>query len=424
MDITLINNNGTIKNILSINELFNNKKCLINKIGKIADNKYLSLINIFDENASKFKAVMLFFDNQLNVLDFKYLADTTKNFSINSFIINSRNQIVSVGNKLKDNSYFIDSLYIGIYDLNGSLLKSITIQDSLYPTGQSIIELTHFGKYVINQEFNSYQLFIDTNFESAKMVQYMIYIPQCNISAISDRKFIQKVATLSPDPNNNMLDIWGCGFVVQDTTPSPLYFDTITPPAELYEFGEYGINSFDGFIFYLNPDTVYVIYNFSNQVLSNKVLYRIIKSSTKGQVFWSRTYTSDIDRRFSITATTSEIVLFGGYIDNITGNYSPIIIRLNKDGNVLNIEENFIFENSDILIYPNPSNDYLKIIFLNKTQFFSKLEIYNCFGKKMYSENIVNSNFIYINVSNFVKGNYLINFYGKNIFESKKIVVC
>ncbi|MFA9392768.1 MAG: T9SS type A sorting domain-containing protein [Prolixibacteraceae bacterium] len=72
-------------------------------------------------------------------------------------------------------------------------------------------------------------------------------------------------------------------------------------------------------------------------------------------------------------------------------------------------------------IFPNPVNDRLKIRFQNGTD-FQKVQLFNQMGQEVYSCEVVEGNQIEIDVSNFKKGVYVLQLFGKAARSTHKIV--
>lgn len=70
----------------------------------------------------------------------------------------------------------------------------------------------------------------------------------------------------------------------------------------------------------------------------------------------------------------------------------------------------------EILVYPNPANDFVKLIFESKIQ-NGRVEIQNIFGQKVYHQMILNSSNHQIDIKDLNEGIYIIS-----VFENGKII--
>lgn len=103
----------------------------------------------------------------------------------------------------------------------------------------------------------------------------------------------------------------------------------------------------------------------------------------------------------------------------LAGTYGKIY---RSQSRVLNIN-NFSY-NQEILIYPNPAKDFVKILNTDISDKINSIELYNYIGQKVYKENTTNQSEIKINLSNFKKGVYFvkINFKHTQVLVSKLIL--
>ncbi len=131
-----------------------------------------------------------------------------------------------------------------------------------------------------------------------------------------------------------------------------------------------------------------------------------------------------------ITSVFSDAVLPAGtysvnYItSNLSDGFYVMILKINSKYNGARLIKmnsvglnNNTMANTDVVIFPNPFNDYLNIISDNT----SNVEIYDLSGKLVLKEFIVNN---IINVSNLANGTYNLKVYTKDnlLIKNKKIV--
>jgi hypothetical protein len=87
------------------------------------------------------------------------------------------------------------------------------------------------------------------------------------------------------------------------------------------------------------------------------------------------------------------------------------------DKNVLSAED-FILEDNNLSIYPNPAKDR---IYISSNTAIDKILVYNIFGQMMYKSS-KKDNSIIVDISNFAKGIYLVKVFSKNEITTKKII--
>jgi hypothetical protein len=87
------------------------------------------------------------------------------------------------------------------------------------------------------------------------------------------------------------------------------------------------------------------------------------------------------------------------------------------DKNVLSAED-YLLEEQNLTIYPNPAKDKIKIL---SNSSIDKVLVYNIFGKLVYKSS-KNANNLTVDISNFSKGIYLVKVFSDGFFKTKKIV--
>jgi hypothetical protein len=81
-----------------------------------------------------------------------------------------------------------------------------------------------------------------------------------------------------------------------------------------------------------------------------------------------------------------------------------------------------IAQNAQMLIYPNPSSDFITISLKNVENTHASIKIYNTNGSLVYT-NTLNSNNQQINVSSFKAGIYFVELLSDNKTERQKIII-
>ena len=79
-------------------------------------------------------------------------------------------------------------------------------------------------------------------------------------------------------------------------------------------------------------------------------------------------------------------------------------------------------ENKELLIYPNPANDFLNIIIPDCDDCIGKFIIFDISGKEVYSENL-NQNSNQISLSEMNSGIYIVKVITNNEIIVKKILI-
>lgn len=98
-------------------------------------------------------------------------------------------------------------------------------------------------------------------------------------------------------------------------------------------------------------------------------------------------------------------------------------VTLNWVANTLGIGDNTL-ANNNILVYPNPSNGVFNINFNNNL--VNKLEVIDVLGRSVYQENLNSGAYTSsksLDLSNNVKGIYILRFYSDSGTSSRKIII-
>lgn len=83
-----------------------------------------------------------------------------------------------------------------------------------------------------------------------------------------------------------------------------------------------------------------------------------------------------------------------------------------------------IFDNNDLLVYPNPVNEIVQVQLKNATDKIQKVTIYDIIGKSVKTVSGISSNQTNINVSNLSAGVYLLEITTENnLKQSKKLII-
>ena len=158
--------------------------------------------------------------------------------------------------------------------------------------------------------------------------------------------------------------------------------------------------------------------NFNVIVGNNSVELKWEKPDTEGVVHY------EIYRDTELIATTEDLSFTENDLENGTYYYNVRPIYENCYGAIegqevtytLNVDETNI---TDVMIYPNPTNDFVKLSTVNGQQ--STVRIYNAFGM-LVDEIEFDSEEMEINLSDYNSGIYFINIKSENGTIVKKIV--
>ena len=130
----------------------------------------------------------------------------------------------------------------------------------------------------------------------------------------------------------------------------------------------------------------------------------------KMQYNFRQVYNSILSDWFETSKTYVDSVLFGNF------EKLDLLISCNPDST--GEEESY---NTDVLIYPNPTNSNINIEILTDEK-FKTIEIYNELGRKIDKIKFNDSNKIWFSVSGYQNGNYYIKLKGKNNILTKRFI--
>lgn len=426
-----IGKDGSLIKTLYLSTYFPNAKATIQgKSIKLQNGKNLALCNMYYENDSLYRTGLLYFNDELEVTSIKMMGDSNQYNYSGAMMINSKNQIVVTGQIcFMYDTIHKDSLFVREYTLEGNLIKERNFHSLYVNSVQNILELTYYGTYIIHYQENMFNTYIDTNFATSRTIHNGC--SGCHESTpwtyqISDKKFIKALWIDTSIPFQSYYS--EVGFMIKDTTRSIDYaVDTIIT---MYQFGSINNEDWLGGLDFVAPDTVYLLYKFIDTTISNQDVYTLLKTTTTGNIIWSKNYACDVNRWLAVEATDNEILLYGRFWegDNHFGDgytSNPIIVRLDKEG-VVQSTTDINFQQADVLIYPNPTNSILNLRIENGERKFERLKILNMMGQCVYDSKVGKSNpdlKTTIDVSGFTKGTYFLQLIGDYYQTSKKFIV-
>jgi hypothetical protein len=77
---------------------------------------------------------------------------------------------------------------------------------------------------------------------------------------------------------------------------------------------------------------------------------------------------------------------------------------------------------ADVLMFPNPANDYVNITSENMNS-FDVVEIFDISGRLIKSARIMNTAILQVETSDLRNGQYIVKLTGKNIVSTQKLIV-
>ncbi|NVO04239.1 MAG: T9SS type A sorting domain-containing protein [Bacteroidetes bacterium] len=420
-----ISKSGVILKSINLDADFpGNSRIEIVKIEKYEQSKYVGVFNVYYDLIQKLESRLFFFNDYLDIINTIVISDTSMCKEMNSFTIDSKKQILVVGQEY-DNNFPKSKIYVGKFSNIGELIvENSFFNDSINHIPNNIVELTYYGKYMVECVMTDY-LVVDTNLQSSKYqcIAWSGGLACGQTYSISDRKFASGISLLPSDPFAP--DLRKAGIYLKDTSGIDLSVNPNVLP-EFYVFGDTNHNNQLIGWDYVAPDTAYLSYFFEDTLISPKNIFTLQKITTTGTSIWSKNYTSDVNRILRVKANDNSLLLMGHYyyVDEF-GNQTPypMIIPLDKNGNTTGIE-NAGFISTPIIIFPNPARNKVSIrCDYEKNQ---QIEIYNMVGQKVFQKKLLNNSFentITVDVSSFAKGTYIVKLTGEKNTNTEKFLV-
>jgi hypothetical protein len=146
---------------------------------------------------------------------------------------------------------------------------------------------------------------------------------------------------------------------------------------------------------------------FNNKDFSQKIINKdafILKSTITSVGNFASTY---IDENYKITQSSGQSGIIG------TKKTKSLIVQQGFISNTINFKidnsKKEVFEEKlDLILYPNPFIDYIKIDFSKKTLHDIQVQIFDINGRFVFSDNYQPTNNIVIPMKNFAVATYLV----------------
>ena len=182
------------------------------------------------------------------------------------------------------------------------------------------------------------------------------------------------------------------------------------------------VTQFRDFMSFINPDTLYYCAPAIHYDSTNRCIL-FVKMDKNGNVFWQKYfhiayYINDE----AISATyDGGCVIYAYYFDGSNFQSNVIVVKSDKNGNIATgINENINVSDKQILVYPNPANNYINFgtgLYKNPD-----IKIYNINGQ-LQTETVLKQGLNTIDISKFANGMYFYKIWDKGRFiEDGKFV--
>lgn len=391
---------GTITDSLHIEKLANYYIGIKNVI-KSENNEILLLCVALDENTLDIQLCLFRTDFNLNIQSYDFYGSPAKKEFTNDFCINSENNIVFIG--LESLEPGEGGHFLWEMDYEGSSLNYI-VDDTLSLLIPSILQIPLTGDYHIND--GGGVVIYNNDFE------YDTIIILDNINAFVDFPQRHKLIDESRYLKRGMYDVF-------NGVPPPIYpWDmAILVLNDSYQientflFGATDTLDYPNKVDFIDTSKIFLsgIKNYITLAPEDSWLSLYI-TNLKGDTIHSRYYGGYGLYKTSTGLATSD----GGYIIASSWwdfhNYAPpgpadwdiFIMKVDENGLLTSIPPDIPFEQTDIIVYPNPGKNLLKVESSLKNL---RIELFDIQGNLLLDKNFNSS--IQLSTGNLSGGNYI-----------------
>jgi hypothetical protein len=163
-------------------------------------------------------------------------------------------------------------------------------------------------------------------------------------------------------------------------------------------------------------DCTFKFLNTSNHSLNDNIKYLWDFGDGVTSSEFEPTHIFTDENIFSVSLSISTLNVFKDC------NSSSVIKQIKSLPCIPNYECTNIIQNTNLNLYPNPSNGIFKLSFDNCISYF-KISIYNTVGKVVYNSAIRNNNEAIIDMSNNAKGVYIMSISNNNSSINKRVII-
>ncbi|MBC8489480.1 MAG: T9SS type A sorting domain-containing protein [Bacteroidetes bacterium] len=312
----------------------------------------------YDTISNDFQVCMIWLDEDLNILKDTLYGLPGRNEFPQEIILNHYGNLVCHGLINPDISDSkTEDEYIQFFweiDLKGNELQFVTDTSD---SGMGGLISVSAGKYHIFK----YQQILQLNCDFSIDTVYDFVVD--NFTGFKNKQYINNQYIISgeyfqgqnpPNPNADM-DI---SFLIIDETANVLNLNIFGTIDTLDRYGDFDFN---------DPDTIFI--GGSKNYISgfNDTWFSIYKTNLNGEILFEKYYGGY--GKYGLTrvkATNDGGCIIAGnwwdfynYPDSIQ--HDVVIMKVDENGLINNLDEHIPFEVTDIIIYPNPGNDFIKI---------------------------------------------------------------
>ncbi|MEO5571506.1 MAG: T9SS type A sorting domain-containing protein [Bacteroidia bacterium] len=359
------------------------------KLIKVNDTTFVSIGTKKAQSASNELIWYLKFDNNLNILDEKLIGDTTYKHFANHVRKSLQNELLVSGNAAANNGLSGQIMFYRL-GLNGDSLQSFYMGDSLFQSGNDMLQLANSSGYLLFG--TGFKLPFTGNIDAVQInnlgaVDTIVTINTCQSN------YTEITAQWISDSSFAVSNIGGCylSFAFQlkcqivDLNYNVLH-DTIIGSIDTSEYT--GNRSMD----FIDSDKIFLgsTYNWNYSWFQPlQAWFRIIKFDNNMQPQWEKLISHNNDYLFLWcvrAAADGGVLLAGTKFNSATSSGQErdiFIVKLDSLGNfTTGINNPITTKVNEVIIYPNPLHD---IIHINSTMNFAAIEffLYDATGREV-----------------------------------------
>jgi len=350
-----LNANGEFVDSLTIDTISNYEILTGPKI-KIFEDQILIWGRALHKTSFDTQLCLLWIDFDLNIVNYCFLGQEDIHEIVSRHTINNNGNIVFVGtNKIEMGP---GHPFLWEVDIEGNEIVYKT-DTSFVTLAPSVIQIPATNNYHVNDAGGV--LVYDHNFEFDTIyylanIDVFADVPQQH-RLIDDFHYIKVGMFLQQGIPTN----WDLAFLILDNHYNIISTNT---------FGALDTNDAIGGIDFLTTDQIFLGGTINKGSLSlDNTWFALYKTNLEGDTIFSRYFGGYAQYWLTRVVATSDggCLIAGEWWDFY--NWIPgepidediVIMKLNEEGLITNISSNIPFEITDIIIYPNPGDEYIKI---------------------------------------------------------------
>lgn len=350
----IINSDGQFTDSLVTNKI-ENYEIILSNVVRIDEEGFLCAANALHVETLDEQLCLFWLDQGLNITNYSFHGSPDVDEVVTDYIINHKGNIVFTGiNNFEGPD---GQTFFWEFDPGGNELNFI-IDTTFLSVAPSILQLPGNEMYHVIDFYNC--AIYNNDFEKDTVISLentsFATFPQRHI-IVDDFHYLKIGYILNP--------------------PAPVHFDMALLLMDenfqietLNSYGAIDTTDFGNSVSFISTDYIFLCGIKNSEVFPlDDGWIALYKTNLSGEIFYSRFYggygyyygVQSIATQKGGCLLAANYWDFHNWVPGEPQNYDVIIMKLNADGLLTNISSPVPFEQTDILVYPNPGNEYLKI---------------------------------------------------------------